>query len=169
MRLTKNLREAFVRAVMDDVPEVDYQEKAEEAVTVFVVSLLPPAVAVIWNDKALRPYLGQERYGFYQNCHWTLTAPWFSHPEKVTSNPDLQALLSRLYKAHLEQTNRRLQLKNKLKAAAGGCSTVKQLKEMLPEFAKYLPEEVTPAKNLPAVANLVTDFMKAGWPKGAQA
>lgn len=169
MKLTSYMREAFVRAVMDDVPEVDYREKAEEAVTVFVVSLMPPAVAAIWNDKALRPYLGQERYSFYRDCHWTLTAPWFSAPEKVTGNPGLQALVSRLYASHMDQRTQREELMRKLKAAASGCSMVKQLKAMLPEFAKYLPEEAAPSKNLPAVANLVTDFMKAGWPKGAKA
>ena len=36
----------------------------------------------------------------------------------------------------------------------------------LPEFAHYLPAEDAPAgRSLPVVANLVTDFVKAGWPK----
>ena len=35
----------------------------------------------------------------------------------------------------------------------------------LPEFAKYLPKAVAKTDNLPAVANLVADFVKAGWPK----
>ena len=41
------------------------------------------------------------------------------------------------------------------------------LAAMLPEFEKYLPSE-TPAldRTVPAVANVVTDFMRAGWPKG---
>jgi hypothetical protein len=56
-------------------------------------------------------------------------------------------------------------LRSKLKGAAYACTTTKQLRELLPEFDKYLPEEVAAsARSLPVVANIVAEFTKAGWP-----
>jgi hypothetical protein len=57
-------------------------------------------------------------------------------------------------------------LQDKLESVAKSCNTRKQLAELLPEFEKYLPAD-TPAagRSVPAIANLVTDFTKAGWPK----
>lgn len=57
-------------------------------------------------------------------------------------------------------------LQTRLKGVAYACTTRKQLEEALPEFSSYLPEEeAKAAKNLPAVANVLSDFVKAGWPK----
>jgi hypothetical protein len=57
-------------------------------------------------------------------------------------------------------------LQNKLESVAKSCNTRKQLAELLPEFEKYLPAD-TPAasRSVPAIANLVTEFTKAGWPE----
>jgi hypothetical protein len=50
---------------------------------------------------------------------------------------------------------------------AEGASTRKALVAALPEFEKYLPAEVeAPVRSLPAIANVVAEFTKAGWPKG---
>ncbi len=55
-----------------------------------------------------------------------------------------------------------------LRGVVEGCNTVKQLKEALPEFAKYAPHEEATSKNLPALANVVAEFSKAGWPKDSR-
>jgi len=45
------------------------------------------------------------------------------------------------------------------------CTTTKQLRELLPEFDRYLPaEEEKTLRTLPVVQNIVADFVKAGWP-----
>jgi hypothetical protein len=45
-------------------------------------------------------------------------------------------------------------------------STRKALVDLLPEFEKYLPaDEAKAIASLPAVANVLSDFVKAGWPK----
>jgi hypothetical protein len=53
----------------------------------------------------------------------------------------------------------------KLSAIVNGCNTLAQLKKLLPEFISYFPSEAAPTKNLPAVANMVADLSKLGWPK----
>ena len=58
------------------------------------------------------------------------------------------------------------ELETKLMAAANSCTTRKALVELLPEFEKYLPaDQAAACKTLPAVANIMADFVKAGWPK----
>ena len=44
MRLTNTLREAFIRAVMDDVPSIDYAEQEQKVATAWAVSIMPPYV-----------------------------------------------------------------------------------------------------------------------------
>jgi hypothetical protein len=54
-----------------------------------------------------------------------------------------------------------------LKGVIESCSSLKQLNERLPEFKKYFPTEEKPVANLPALANVVAELSKLGWPKGA--
>lgn len=57
-------------------------------------------------------------------------------------------------------------LRLKLEGCAAACTTLKLLKDMLPEFVKYMPaDEPAACKTLPVVQNVVSDFVKAGWPK----
>jgi hypothetical protein len=62
------------------------------------------------------------------------------------------------------QAAEREALQNKLTQTIHSINTVKQAHDLMPEFAKYLPEVVEKTKQLPAVANLVADLNKAGWP-----
>lgn len=64
MRLTKYLKEAFVRAAMDDVPKIDYQEKIISMIIAEAVRQLPPKVRAIYNDKSLRGFL-EERSNYW--------------------------------------------------------------------------------------------------------
>jgi hypothetical protein len=64
------------------------------------------------------------------------------------------------------QNTLRNELQNKLEGAVIAYTTRKQLAAALPEFEKYLPPEEAKGSNLPALANVVTDFIAAGWPAG---
>ena len=48
-----------------------------------------------------------------------------------------------------------------------GKTRYEQALEILPEFAKYLPQERDGKviRSMPVIANLVADLMQAGWPK----
>lgn len=76
----------------------------------------------------------------------------------------LEALAGQLHR----QQQTRSALKDRLRSVAYACSTRKALLAALPEFEKYLPEDEPAAlRTLPVVANVVADFVKAGWPKAA--
>ncbi|MFD2298374.1 Nmad5 family putative nucleotide modification protein [Paracidovorax citrulli] len=164
MKLTNTIRDAFVRAAMNDVPKIDFEEEYRKVMTADAVAQLPPAVRKLWNDKALRDYVHTDWAGSRYGRGFSARVPGRSDHK-----PSEEAIRkgAELYKKHEEQNERHSALRADLRAAAYGATTRKQLAEMLPEFVKYLPaDEAAANRSVPVVANIVADFVKAGWPKG---
>jgi hypothetical protein len=110
-----------------------------------------------------------DKYPEWFEPAWTGIGQWrgygpFPHKHVAFRAEDIQAMDHLKALAH-EQNQARTRLRNQLEQAAASATTTKALAEMFPEFAKYLPAEETKARNLPAIANVVADFVKAGWPK----
>lgn len=85
----------------------------------------------------------------------------------MTLPGEVKAVVEELEKQNDEQHDSRNNLETKLQAVAESCTTRKALLNALPEFEKYLPaDDAAACRSLPVVANVVSDFMKAGWPKG---
>lgn len=167
MKLTKSDREAFVRAVIDDVPTVDYQEQAETLVRSVALSTFP---------EDLRPMVTKYPDYFEDHYVWLpgqLQNRYFKIDKSCAYElfkgkfPEIWKQLSALAKQLEEQNERVRTLRQQLSGVIESCSTLKQAKERLPEFEKYLPQERNgvAVANLPAISNLVTDLMAAGWPK----
>lgn len=166
MKLTNYIRDAYIDAVMADVPSIDHTEEIRKLVLADFVSRLPAAVVKVWKDNELRQWIKTD-YGTWGGV--SVTIPW---PESIgwRQTPALSDATKKqvdaLAAAAKADTDKRDSIRRKLRGAAYGCTTRKALAELLPEFASYLPHEEAPAgRSLPVVANLVTDFVKAGWPK----
>ena len=159
MRLTKDDRSAFVRSVMNDVPRVDYEQQAKDRVQAEIYAQMPPKIQAIYDDKNLRPYL--ETHGVWMFGTYARFAGILIGYNTKCDLSDLEALRD-------AQQNSIDAMAAKLSGVIGSCATLKTALERLPEFAKYLPEDrdSTGTENLPAIANLVSDLMAAGWPKG---
>ena len=154
MRLTKYDKQAIVRAIMDDVPKPN-KEKRRIDLQAAIVKAMSPDVRKVYNKtpKALRTkYIGSlvADYGY------TNTVVGDVHDKVI-------AALSKPYE---DEDQARTEAEYKLKAAVEACGTLKQLEARLPEFKKYFPTVEKPAANLPALANVVADLSKLGWPKG---
>lgn len=163
MKLTNTLRDAFIRAAMDDVPSVDYQEKIRVAAQADAVAQLPPKVRTLHADKSLSHYISTENMHFFGT--W-VNVPCSDRHFKLSDKALHQCRAWE--KDGNGQAELRRELKTKLHAVAYACTTRKQLHDMLPEFEKYMPaDEVAANRSLPVLANVVSDFVKAGWPKGA--
>lgn len=164
MRLTKVIRDAFVRAAMADVPQEDYQAKIHKLIQDDAIAQLPPKVKAIAQDKDLRHFLNTESHHI---SGWNCSNVRVMHPEYRRSpgvNTQVEAMLVEL----ANQVDRINALRAKLQATADAVTTRKALIDLLPEFEKYLPEDESKAvATLPAVANVLSDFVKAGWPKNA--
>ena len=149
---------------MADVPQEDYQAKIHKLIQDDAISKLPPKIKAIAQDKDLRHFLKTESHYI---SGWDCSNVRVMHPEYERSpnvNTQVEALLVDL--AHQEE--RINALKAKLQATADAVTTRKALIDLLPEFEKYLPADESKAvASLPAVANVLSDFVKAGWPKNA--
>jgi hypothetical protein len=161
MRLTKTIREAFVRAAMADVPKVDYQAQIHKLIQDDAISQLPPKIKAIATDKDLRHYLKTESH-YISSYH--ISNVRVMHPE-YTRSPSVQIKVEDLCVKAADQNQEIKVLQERLTAAANAVTTRAALVELLPEFEKYLPASEAKSINLPAVANIMSDFVKAGWPK----
>ena len=167
MRLTNNLREAFIRAVMDDLPLVDHKEEIRKLAYEDIVNQLPPAIAKIYNDKSTRDWI-KTNYCSYGSVSITVPSLCSGYTaDKPKPTPEAQIKVNALKAANDAANSLVSELRTKLHGAAYGCTTRKQLAELLPEFDSYLPDDDTKATkvNLPVAANIFSDFVKAGWPK----
>ena len=171
MKLTNMIRDAFIRAAMDDVPRVDYSEQIRAATLAAVLEITPEPVKVVWNDPKLRQYLDVRHVHLAGNVG--VAIPWdcYARNEHVRAaiKPEARENLDKLDAALKAQETHRNELERKLKGCAYSVTTRKALVALLPEFEKYLPaDEPAALRTLPVVANVVADFVKAGWPKGGK-
>ena len=154
--ITKWDKQAIVRAIMADVPRVD-KDKRRKELQAAIVKLMSPEARKLFNKtpNALRTYhVGEITYN----------GQWGSRDIIIGDVTD--AKVDELCTKYKEEDNARYDIERKLKGIVETCRTVKQLNDRLPEFKKYFPTVEKPVANLPAIANVVADLSKLGWPKG---
>lgn len=161
MKLTNTHRDAFVRAVMQDVPFIDHQEEARSAIVKMAELRLPKDILAIWKDSSRKQFLLlQQEYidkvGYI----------YYPGSERFKRTEEEALLIRNLGNLISEQNERRNEIMEKLNATIRGCSTRKKAAELLPEFEKYLPNEAAEAtKGVPMITDLVSSLTKLGWPK----
>ena len=166
MRITNSIKEAFISSAMNDVPKIDYDEQARQIATTAVGALTPLALQrAIKAEPVIATWLDKNYVHFPNGLGSCCLACPTATIERIYKDPEVWGLLKDLAEKAMVQRKARQELEQKLRTAAYGCTTRKQLEAALPEFVKYLSTEVTATVNLPAIANLVTDFLAAGWPK----
>ena len=170
MRLTNTIRDAYIKSVMDDVPSVDFDEAIRKAYRDAALEAMPPKLRALAKDPACELWLAWD-YRSVKGVSSTLSGhgPRGREADEFLA-PACLASLRELEAKRKAQHASRNELRSKIRAVAYGATTRKALAEALPEFAKYLPaDEAAAVRTLPALANVVTDFVKAGWPKGKTA
>lgn len=168
MKLNQNIRSAFIRAAMNDVPMIDYQQQAIDIVQKTAIDLMPAVVKAIYGDPETTDWVKVD-YVYLPGSFSGVRVPVTNDSSYYLRDktPNVWKQLEELARLHREQNEQRKELESKLSSVANSVTTRKALIGLLPEFEKYLPQDETAAiKTLPAVANVVSDFMKAGWPKG---
>ena len=190
MSLNKDNKSAIVRAIMADVPVIDYKTKIREYVQAEALKLMPAAVLALYNDIGLRPFVTTIRiYGRYHgssgDCgfvHWMSTDPDSYRTLYLTSGGDHDPLTKTL-KANVreavlgfceaaeKQDKDRDSMREKLQSMLLPIRTLKQAKTLLEaDLHKYLPVE--PPKGdktstgVALVPYVVDSLKEMGWPKG---
>lgn len=160
MKLTNMIRDAFVNAAMQDVPKVDYDEQAQKIGLQDALSQMPPELVGHYE---------KHKNWFNHTRKWVdgaviVRVPTMGDHFEFTAKGKKQ--IDALVADARTQRDTHDKLRSRLRGIAYGVTTRKALAEALPEFEKYLPaEEPRATRNLPAIANLVSEFTKAGWPK----
>jgi len=162
MRLTDYMKSCIERAAMDDLPKVDYEEQARKIAFREREKLLlkTPKLAQVL---AIEPGRLNERYFSLGYGMGSVVLPGLYQDEiaAIESLPELVEIKKQAYK----QDRARKEIKDKLHRALKGITTLKQLSELMPGFEKYVPTPEPKSTNLPAISNVVGDFIRAGWPK----
>lgn len=160
MRLTNYIRDAFINSVLQDVPQVNYDNKIRQVVMEDFIEQMPKAVREAYSRfpeyfRASSIYIND--FG-YVSVHCG---------DKKELTQTTKEKVKELVKQHHEQSKIRSKLKTDLKAVAYSVTTANALRKALPEFEKYLNEYVTKPvdRSVPAIANVVSSFVAAGWPK----
>ena len=167
MKLTNYIRDAFIKRVMTDVPYVDYSEQARILAQTTVRDAFDKQYgAGKYKSLDEAGWLGHRYVPMprnIQNCYMAIP----SGSDLGQEYPEVWAQILKLSTLAEAQSASRTALENNLRAAAYSVTTRKALADLLPEFEHYLPADDAKAIkiNLPAVANLVADFTRAGWPK----
>ena len=153
---------------MNDVPRIDYDEQMRDLALKYYVERLPPAVRRVWDDKELRHHVALYEITLIA---WevSIVAPSGDRASLKDLPEELKVQITPLIELRKAQDDHRDSLERKLKQVVAGCSTVNMLKRALPEFEKYLPSKDAASEHPLAVANVVSDFMQAGWPAGKAA
>ncbi len=158
MKIDKYVRQSIVRAIMADVPKPD-KAKRRADLQAAIVKAMSPAVRKVFNEcpRALKShYFGDL---IYDGVSW-------SSRELVIGDVS-EAKLEELTKPYKDEDEAISAARCKLQGAIEGCTTRKALMTRLPEFEKYYPAEEAPmSKSVPALANVMADLSKLGWPKG---
>lgn len=155
MKLTKYIKEGIVRSIMNDTPKPDTSQRNKQMQAALVKAMSPECRKVYLRT----PEVFETSY-----CEYLYDGRTYDSRKYVLG--DAPRELAEEWEQKFQQEDaERIKAQRQLEAAIMGCNTLKQLKTLLPEFDKYYPTEQQPTKNLPALANVVADLTKLGWPK----
>lgn len=156
MKIDKYQKQAIVKAIMADVPAPD-KDKRRADIQAQIAKLMSPAVRKVYKTipSALRvQYAGDVIYNGSRESRDVIVG---DVPSKAVEE---------ILQPYMAEDHARWKAQGDLEGVINGCSTLKMLKDRLPEFIKYFPTEEAPTANLPALANVVAELSKLGWPKG---
>lgn len=163
MRLTKHLRAAFVRDVVNNIPTKNYKAQIIEELMSLAVAALPKKVHALWVDKELRCYVATD-YWYVHEYSISVKVPW--NGTKPPIPPTVADKLAALHAADINQAAEINTMTNKLQAIADGCTNTKKLAELLPELVQYIPTSDRQAcTNLPVAADVMPSLKALGFPK----
>ena len=168
VRLTQQMRDIFVRSVLDDVPSQEFSDKARQLIQAELLKRVPKEIQAIYKQASLRGFIGLTTLygvpGGFGSSYVGADSARYEDLSEVT-----RKAVDEMARTRRAQNTSREELRRRLNTAATSCTTRKQLADRFPEFEKYIPgaEEVA-ARNLPVDTSIVSDLVKAGWPKGKQ-
>lgn len=175
MNLAKHHKEAIVAAVIADIPRArkDPPGDAQKIMDADIAKFAPKEIAALWKDKALACYLdiGNDPISYFainQRYSAKLYSVQVRFPRKHTMSDAGKEAMKALYDELIGEAGAIAAAETALANSIAGLRTRKAFVAMFPELEKYAPPEPAMGTNLPAIANVMADLTKLGWPKGAE-
>lgn len=169
MKLTVQMKNQIINAIMADIPEHNYHQDAKDLVLPVVVDKLPAAIRRIYDDNALAPYLKHMVIRPRSNAGLTVSIPSAegSYTTDILQYLDVKTLnkFEALGVAMREARQKRQNMMSELMRSFKLVSTFKQFEDAFPKLKRYLPTPERPVPNLPATTDLMDNLKKIGWPK----
>jgi len=150
MRLTKHLRECFVRAVFNDVPTPVKPSVADVQAALY--ENFHPLLKAVFDNEETRKHLNDSYY-HVAGSTWAYVKTTGQKTDKLP-----------IVIAANDAFDARNKAMQQLRAVADGCTNLKQLQESLPELIKYMVSEEKPTPvNPPAITGTVDALKALGW------
>jgi hypothetical protein len=168
--LNSTIRDRLVAKVMADLPPIeDPRAGLREEATDAAISRLPEAIQKLHKDAALSGYLSTRSYSV-----GTISVPdipytgngWYAKDEAVFG-AEMTAKMQKACDEFRDARNERENLKVSLKQDFNAIKTFKAFREAYPEFAKYLPEEVSGKIGAMVRSDAVDRAKALGWKEEA--
>ena len=166
MRLTNAIREEMVEAIMRDTPDgrvAIEEEFCEHALKWYLDRLPNDAARELFNT---HPELFQTRrasvghlYYQYGSGAKTVEVPSNDYDSPHRETEWYEPLDKKWHEANKARKDAQTEVEQALKSV----TTAKRLKEVYPELAKYLPNDIS--GQALAVPQALPNLHKAGWPK----
>jgi len=153
-RLTNTIRDAFIKAVMADVPSVDYQAIVNDRVNAAQAARFPLGADAFYQ---------LAKAGWLRSTSGFVATGWVKY-----FGPDLSPLpdTSDLDASMRQQSAARDDVRRQVRALAYSHTTLEKLREAAPELAKYLPvpSSTKVDRTVPVVqVDVVGVLRAAGW------
>jgi len=172
MRLTNQLKGAFVNAVIGDVPEVDYVDKARVLLQDHCNQVCPPEVLKAFkiDPSYFKDSNVQMRTedGSYQGAFTVYLLGHRAYHDYASEKHPIGKAISAFANLSEIQTQSLKDLRFELKALIAGFHTLKAAQLGLPpDLVKYLPKDEPVTQNLPALAETMANLKRMGWKEAA--
>lgn len=172
MNLNKHHKEAIVDWVVADIPRVHslkLEERVQKMIDDDIVKNAPPELAAIYKNPKLRMHLninGTNMGYLTTSGKYVNDLPYGRTIARHDLSAECKEGLQQLADSAIAEIQAIETARQSLANSLGGIRTLKQFLEAYPELKKYAPQEQGKTSNLPAIANVMTDLMQLGWPKG---
>ncbi len=154
MNLDKYTKQSIVTAIMNDLPPIDKAKRTTE-IKAAIVKAMSPEVRKLYKTKP----------GALRHQSVAYTSEYRTWGDEIPVGDVTEEQIKEIVAPYKKEEDERTAMKHKLIGAFEGIRTLKAALKAFPEFKKYMPTEAEPTKNLPALANVMADLSKLGWPK----
>lgn len=176
VRLTKSMKEDIVTGILRDTPMGNFRDKAEKALTTYIVSTLPEFVRSMRDNKSMNKFLtGASVYlplhpgRSSQTVSVSILGLYSNHGITLNSLPPaLVQELQNLMTLHEEEVFKRDKLKSQLNAILYRYTTSAKLLKDYPDFEKYIPFPDHPPMPIAVNTRVLDELENLGWNQNSQ-